>query len=229
MKRNYLLVSNKPWHVNLFLELKSRKKENWVLIKKKKDFNIKFLKKFNPKKVFITHWSFKIEKNIWNNFECIVFHMTDLPYGRGGSPLQNLIIRGHNDTMISAIKCVKDLDAGPIYLKKPLSLEGNAKDIYIRASHIIEDMIVEILDTSPKPEKQKGKVVKFMRRKPEDGDLRMAESLDEVYNYIRMLDADGYPPAFVRIGDYKLEFSRASKKVDAVEAHVKIIRGNENE
>ena len=47
--------------------------------------------------------------------------MTDLPYGRGGSPLQNLIVRGHKHTMISAIKCVKELDAGPIYLKKPLT------------------------------------------------------------------------------------------------------------
>ncbi len=72
-------------------------------------------------------------------------------------------------------------------------------------------------------------MVKFTRRKPEDGNLRSAESLDEVYNYIRMLDADGYPPAFVRIGDYKLEFSRASQKVGEVDANVKITRRTRNE
>ena len=155
--------------------------------------------------------------------------MTDLPYGRGGSPLQNLIVRGHKNTMISAIQCVKDFDAGPVYLKKPLSLEGNAKDIFTRASHIIEEMIIEILDTNPKPVAQKGKVVKFTRRKMEDGDLRNAESLDEVYNYIRMLDADGYPPAFVRFGDYKLEFSRASQEAGAVDANVKITKETGNE
>ena len=44
--------------------------------------------------------------------------MTDLPYGRGGSPLQNLIINGHKETMMSALRCVQELDAGPIYLKK---------------------------------------------------------------------------------------------------------------
>ena len=76
---------------------------------------------------------------------------------------------------------------------------------------------------------QKGKVVKFTRRKPEDGNLRNAESLDEVYNYIRMLDADEYPSAFVRIGDYKLEFSMASLKVGAVDASVKITRETRNE
>ena len=35
--------------------------------------------------------------------------MTDLPYGRGGSPLQNLIIRGFESTKISAIEFKMEL------------------------------------------------------------------------------------------------------------------------
>ena len=46
--------------------------------------------------------------------------MTDLPYGRGGSPLQNLIARGFLETKISAILVEKQLDAGPVYLKMEL-------------------------------------------------------------------------------------------------------------
>jgi len=38
--------------------------------------------------------------------------MTDLSYGRGGSPLQNLIVRGYKDTMISALWIEKELDSG---------------------------------------------------------------------------------------------------------------------
>jgi len=155
--------------------------------------------------------------------------MTDLPYGRGGSPLQNLIVRGYRETMISAIQCIKEIDAGPVYLKKPLSLEGSAEEIFIRANHIIAEMIVTILDTNPKPEVQKGEVVKFSRRKPEDGDWSNADSLDEVYNSIRMLDAEGYPPAFIHCGNYKLEFSKASLKVGAVDANVRIIRETKHE
>ena len=155
--------------------------------------------------------------------------MTDLPYGRGGSPLQNLIVRGHRETMISAIQCMKEIDAGPVYLKKPLSLEGSAEEIFIRANQIIEEMIVEIMDTNPQPEPQTGDVVRFTRRKPEDGNWGSAGSLDEVYDYIRMLDAEGYPPAFVRIGNYKLEFSRAHWKIDAVDANVRITRETRNE
>ena len=70
--------------------------------------------------------------------------MTDLPYGRGGSPLQNLIVRGHSETKISALKVEKKLDTGDIYLKKNLSLEGSAQKIFQRANTSIIDMIKEI-------------------------------------------------------------------------------------
>ena len=226
---SYIIAYNRPWYKDLSKKLEKKTGKNFVAIDNKKDLNRDSLNSINPEKIFFPHWSYFIPEEIYKNFNCVIFHMTDLPYGRGGSPLQNLIIRGHRDTMISAIQCVKAFDAGPIYLKKPLSLDGNAKDIFTRASHVIEEMILEILNINPQPVAQKGKVVNFTRRKPEDGNLRSAGSLDEVYNYIRMLDVDGYPSAFVCIGDYKLEFSRASKKVDAVDANVKITRKTRNE
>jgi methionyl-tRNA formyltransferase len=150
--------------------------------------------------------------------------MTDLPYGRGGSPLQNLIIRGHDRTMISAIKCTEEIDAGPVYLKKELSLAGSAKDIFLRANHIIKEMILEILLNNPTPKAQKGKVVKFKRRNAGDGNLKYAKNLNEIYNYIRMLDADGYPHSFISHGNYLYEFSDASIVNNEIIAKVKIKR-----
>ena len=226
---SYVIVYNRPWCRNLPEKLEKKTGKKFVAIDNKKDLNRDHLNSINPEHIFFPHWSYIIPEEIYETFNCIIFHMTDLPYGRGGSPLQNLIVRGHSKTMISAIQCVKEIDAGPVYLKKPLSLEGSAEEIFIRANQIIEDMIVEILDTNPQPEAQKGEVVKFTRRKPEDGNLSVAVSLDEVYNYIRMLDAEGYPPAFVQVGPYKLEFSRASRKVGAVDADVKITREIRNE
>ena len=89
-------------------------------------------------------------------------------------------------------------------------------------------MIIEILDTNPVPVPQKGEVVRFDSREPEQGDLSGAESIDQIYDFIRMLDAEDYPPAFVRIGDYKYEFSRASRKVNSIIADVKIISEKNN-
>ena len=97
--------------------------------------------------------------------------MTDLPFGRGGSPLQNLIVRGINETKISALRCVEEVDAGPIFMKKSLSLHGTAQEIYIRANIIIEEMIVFLIKNKPDPQDQIGEVVMFKRRKENEGDL----------------------------------------------------------
>ena len=172
---------------------------------------------------FFPHWSHRIPPAIFERHECVVFHMTDVPFGRGGSPLQNLIARGIYETKISALRCTADLDAGPVYLKRSLSLEGAAEEIYIRAAAIIEDMIVEIVDRKPQPEPQSGEPVTFKRRKPEDGNVAQLGSLQELFDWIRMLDAQDYPPAFLEVGRFRMEFRRAARRVDRVEADV-IIR-----
>ncbi|MDD2620321.1 MAG: hypothetical protein PHC92_06605 [Syntrophomonadaceae bacterium] len=82
--------------------------------------------------------------------------MTDLPFGKGGSPLQNLIARGIHETQISAFRCEKELDAGPIYCKRPLSLYGTAEEIYARTAVIVEDMIKWIIKNCPDPIPQQG-------------------------------------------------------------------------
>ena len=152
--------------------------------------------------------------------------MTDLPYGRGGSPLQNLIIRGLKTTKITAFKCVAEIDAGPVYLKKTLSLEGNAQDIFLRSTKIIERMIYHIIDINPRPVKQSGKVTKFERRNPSQGNWDKSKTLEEIYNYIRMLDSDGYPRSFIRVGNFKLKFSNATYQKNSIKSSVEIIKDN---
>ena len=179
---------------------------------------------FNPRFIFFPHWSWKIPGNIFEKFECLIFHMTDLPFGRGGSPLQNLIVRGICETQLTALRCVADLDAGPIYMKRPLSLFGTAEEILLRASKLTEEMIVCISHEQPTAQPQVGVPTNFSRRAPEDGDLAELAELEEVFDYIRMLDAEGYPRAFYETKNFKLELSRASLKSDSIIADVKISR-----
>lgn len=182
------------------------------------------LERLAPEYVFFPHWSWIIPSDIFSRFECVVFHMTDLPYGRGGSPLQNLIVRGHFETKLTALKCVSDLDAGPVYLKRPLSLMGTAEEILRRASEVIQEMIVEIVNSQLNPTLQSGDVVEFKRRKPSDGSIADLVDLKSVFDYIRMLDADGYPHAFIHVNSLFLEFTNATLTDDYVEAKVKIRR-----
>lgn len=182
------------------------------------------LERLEPELVMLPHWSWIIPASVHERFECVIFHMTDLPYGRGGSPLQNLIVRGYTETMISAFRCEAGLDTGPIYLKRPLTLEGTAEEILRRASEVIAGMIVDIVRDRPTLVPQAGDVVNFARRRAADGDLAPLAELATVHDYIRMLDADGYPPAFLETAHFHLEFTEARLMDDFVQATVRIRR-----
>jgi methionyl-tRNA formyltransferase len=148
--------------------------------------------------------------------------MTDVPYGRGGSPLQNLVVRGVENTRLTALRCTDAMDAGPVYLKLELSTLGSAEEVMLRAVALMEPMIVRIVGERLQPVAQEGEPVFFQRRKPADGDLAAATSLESVHDLIRMLDGEGYPPAFLKIGRLRLEFTRAGRRLDHVLADVRI-------
>lgn len=221
-----ILASNRRWNHGMVASLVMRTGCQFDLISDQQELTAERLASVNPRYVFFPHWSHRIDAGVFKQFECVIFHMTDLPYGRGGSPLQNLIVRGISETKISALRCVEEMDAGPIYLKKPLSLHGSAEEIYLRAAGVIEDMIVEILNKQPDPVPQEGEPTIFKRRKPEQSNLAGIATLEGAFDLIRMLDADGYPPAFLEIGPFKLEFTRASRKTDQVVSDVRITLAN---
>lgn len=223
--KNYVIVSNKPWHDILFSRLSSSRDENWMRIKEKDEFNFNNLLEYKPLYIFIPHWSFIIPKNIYENFNCILFHMTDLPFGRGGSPLQNLVIRGFQETVVSAIKVSETIDSGDVYLKKKISLLGTAEEIFLRSSGVIEEMIKEIISKNLTPQKQSGEVVEFKRRRPSDSDISSISSIEYLFDFIRMLDCVDYPKAFIETDFLKFEFSRASLKSDnSIIADVRITK-----
>lgn len=175
--------------------------------------------------IFFLHWSHIVPRRITDNYDCVCFHMTDVPYGRGGSPLQNLIARGHQETKLTALRMVQALDAGPVYLKRTLSLNGStAEEIYMRASALSCEMIMQILDEGIEPQEQTGEVVEFARRTPDQSALPVTEDLDIIHDHIRMLDAEGYPHAFLEIGNLRLEFTRSSRYDGKILANVQITR-----
>lgn len=224
-----VIAGSRPWSWPLAKAVQNATAIPCHLLQAQQELTYETLDAFSPRYVFFPHWSWIIPRNIWERFECVVFHMTDLPYGRGGSPLQNLILRGHQDTHISALRCCEGVDAGPIYMKRPLSLLGTAEEIYIRANTIIQNMIIDILNENPVPIPQYGEIINFKRRTPEESNLDGAQTLEELFDRIRMMDAEGYPPAFWDVGKFQLQFSRASLKMGKLIADVTIrMRDEEN-
>lgn len=225
------IASNKAWHRKFVREIETRTGEKVIYIEDKADVNRENLSRLSPRLIFFPHWSHIIPAEVYETFTCIIFHMTDVPFGRGGSPLQNLIARGIYETKLSAIKCGKELDAGDVYMKRPLSLWGTAEEIYLRAAELTKEMMIELCREDVTPVPQIGKPVIFRRRKPGEGDISELDSLKSVFDYIRMLDADTYPAAFLNVGRLHLEFSRASLRENHILADVKIAmrRGQEDD
>jgi methionyl-tRNA formyltransferase len=148
--------------------------------------------------------------------------MTDLPYGRGGSPLQNLILNKKKKTKISAFKITEYMDRGPIYTKKQMSLNGRAEDIYKLAGDISLQIIDWIIKNKPSPYDQSGNATYFKRRKPKDSSMPKQGSLSDIYDHIRMLDAPTYPPAYIDHGKFKIEFSNSQILDDIIKSNVTI-------
>lgn len=226
-KRNtFLFVTPKSWHDSLFQDLQQSVTGKWIRIFEPNEFTADQLDGLDPELIFLPHWSHIIPETIYERYTCIVFHMTDLPYGRGGSPLQNLILRKHKTTVISAIKVEKGIDSGPVYLKsRPISLEGTAEDIFKRCSVEIGKMIRSIIQEMPSPQPQTGEITHFKRRKPDDSNIASLSALEDIYDHIRMLDCEGYPPAFIETNSLRIEFDQAAfADNQTLTAHVRIIK-----
>ncbi len=225
MKNNnkILIITKKVWSVYNFKKLK---KKNF---KVSNNLNYTKIKKFNPKIIFFIHWSKIIQKKIYNNFECIQFHSSDLPIGRGGSPIQNQILMGIKNTKITAFKVTKKLDGGPIVLKKPFKLRGTAQEIYIDMEKISLKMISKISKMKKLIyKKQKGKVLIFKRRLENQSEIKTNKisSTKKLYDFIRMLDAENYPKAFIKLNRFIGRLSNAKYKNQKLLATIEFIKND---
>ena len=199
------------WSNIVFEDLKSQKNVNWARVSNKKDLNSAL--DVNPDWIFFFHWSCIVSENVWKNFNCVTFHTSNLPYDRGGSPIQNQILKGVKNSRVNAIKMSGDVDAGPIYCSKPVTLQGSLTDIWLAIADqtkiLIRDCIIN--DLKPAPQ-ESSDINSNKRRKTASIPVNSLSEIIEFYDHIRMLDAEGYPSASIKLGNFLIEFSRASIK-----------------
>jgi len=223
MNESIIIAAVKPWTIaraKQFCNKNSGIKTH--ILTERCELTLKMLNSIKPDYVFFPHWSWYIPKEIYENFTCVIFHPTDVPFGRGGTPIQNLISKGYTETVISAIKANGVLDSGDVFLKQKLSLLGGGEEIILRMQNIIfNEMIPHIINNNIMPKPQIGEITTFKRRTPEMSELNPNMTLTQIFDTIRMLDIESYPKAFIRFGKYILTFSRAALRVDEIEATIK--------
>ncbi len=207
----YLIYTKKIW---------SPKSSQVKLQKKfiKKSINYSEIKKINPKRIFFIHWSKFIDKKIYSNYECIQFHCSNLPKFRGGSPIQHQILNGIINTKLSAFKINKTLDTGDLCISKKISLKGSANDIYKRIEKNALDIIKKrLLKPKLSYKKQMGKPTFFKRRNEKMSKIsNSVNNINKLYDFLRMLDAEDYPKAYLELKNLKVEFFNIKKKQNKI-------------
>lgn len=205
-----LVISKKKWDIN-----------NYNFFNKNKLFiyldtiNLKKINKIKPRIIFFIFWSKKIPENIFSKFLCIQFHSSDLPKFKGGSPIQNQILKKIYKTKISAFKINKKIDDGDICMKSSISLHGKLEDIFKKIEKKALEMIVKISKKETISfKKQKGRSSFYLRRQPYQSDISYVidKKSIEIFDFIRMLDADDYPKAYYILGNKKIELYDVSLK-----------------
>lgn len=223
MKKILIACSN-DWFLNSKHFIKFNKNKKIFCIKEKKKLNIQNLNKINPKFIFFPHWSYKVNKSILKKFNCVCFHTAPLPYGRGGSPIQNLILKKFKKVPVCALRMTNDIDAGPIYLKENISLSGNLDEIFNRISIKIIKMIKLLIKKEIKPKKQVGKIFNFKRLKKSNSKIKKNENINEIYDKIRMLSSYDYPHAYVIKDNLKIYFTKPKFKKKMISCEAKIYK-----
>lgn len=222
MNREYLVATIKSWNLEAFARHRPSLPGRWHLAATPEELKQLLAEGLSPRYIFFPHWSWKVPVAITENYECVCFHMTDVPFGRGGSPLQNLIARGLEQTKLTALRMEDELDAGPVYAKSALPLHGSAQEIFTRAAEQVYDLIRWIVANEPQPLPQEGEVVVFPRRTQAQSLLPEMGTLRQLYDHIRMLDAEGYPAAFLDHGCWRLELRDARLEGEEVQARLTI-------
>ena len=213
--KKYLVVNK-----NFFFKkkLKNTKERKFFFITNKKDLNLKKVNKINPNFIFFPHWSWKINSKILKKYNCVGFHSTPLPFGRGGSPIQNMVLKGYKKTKICAFQIVPKLDSGPIYLRANLDLSGDGYFIFNNMYKSIYNMIVKLIRFAPKPKAQKGKITKFKRLSKANSEINKNLSFNNIYNLIRALDMrdKNYLNAYIKLKNIKVSFTEAKLKKNKI-------------
>jgi len=207
-------VGYRDWALSIYDRLNKKTDNSFFIIRSKKQYNESNIYNFKPDLILYYGWSWRVKKDIVEEFQCIMLHPAPLPKYRGGSPLQNQIINGETLSAVTLFLMDQGMDTGPILAQKEISLDGNLSEIFQQISDVGYELTIKILTDgfNPIPQDQE-KATVYNRRKPCESEITIEEIRNKpaqyIHNKIRMLQ-DPYPNAFIRtINDKKLYITQS--------------------
>jgi methionyl-tRNA formyltransferase len=116
-------------------------------------------------------------------------HPSLLPRWRGAAPVERALMAGDEETGVSVIDLVEELDAGPIAAQErfAIGLDDDAGAVFGRAAELTPDLIDAAL-ANEEPTPQSGKGVTYAEKiGPADRELDWSRPPEELHDRIRAL------------------------------------------
>lgn len=131
----------------------------------------------------------------------LVIHASDLPHGRGWSPLVWQVLEGRNRIAVTLLEAADQVDRGPIWHQVWLDLEGHELVDELHAAlfdaelDLMDYAVAQARQIRPRPQAEAvGKP--YRRRTPEDSRIDPDRNLAEQFDLLRVADPDRYPAFF---------------------------------
>lgn len=182
---------------------------------------IKQIKLISPDLILTYGWSDYLLKEIRYIAPCLILHPSKLPKYRGGSPIQNQLINGVNDSAVTILYAHDKLDAGNILYQKNITLDGYLNEILDRIILKGYEGSIKIINSyknnTLKSKIQNNKQATFyFRRKPSQSHINLNDfknyEAKYFYNIVRGLQ-EPYPAAYITCkNNTKLYLNKVSIK-----------------
>lgn len=153
--------------------------------------------------LFLLSYGRIVNKKILGLYKnCLVVHESELPKGKGWSPLTWQILEGKNIIPVTLFEAVEDLDAGNIYFQEYIEFEGHElvdelrkeqAGMTIKLCQKFIDLYPEIFNEAYE---QSGDETVYRKRSPDDSRLDLNKTLKEQFNLFRVVDNKKYPAFF---------------------------------
>ena len=134
------------------------------------------------------------------NHRNLVVHASDLPKGRGFSPLTWLTLEGETRIPVCLFEAVEALDAGPVIFREFIEFSGHelVGEMRLVLGRMQIDFCRRFLasETPPEGVAQVGEPTTYPRRTPDHSALDCRASLESQFNLLRTVDNEKYPAFF---------------------------------
>jgi methionyl-tRNA formyltransferase len=157
--------------------------------------------------LFLVSCNEKVSQSVTSRYKhTLVLHGSNLPKGRGWSPIVWDVLNGNNPCWMSLIEAVDEIDAGAIWGKEYFFVDASdtyedvdAKSFEAQAK-LIEWAVEHTQEALEQRQPQKGKPSNHRKRTPKDSQLDTSKSIDEQWNLLRICNPNRYPAYIVKNG-----------------------------